>query len=232
MRKEGLKGRGFSRAVRQQKKEAALAAEGMRPKREPVRHNQQTYMVGSQTFGRRNLFQKQPWVELFLKVLYLYRGTEYLLHCFVVMPEHFHLLITPTGSLERAVQCIKGGFSFRTRKELGSSMEVWQKGFSDHRIRDAQDLTHHIQYIHMNPVRRGLCSRPEDYPYSSASGKFELDPVPQRLKPRALGAAYGAAEAAPLQRSLSAKSYSKATPVQGSADEHISDEQDDVGAIE
>src|SRR5215467_8436950 len=129
----------------------------MRPQREPVRNNQQTYMVGSQTWGRRNLFQKEPWAKLFLEVLYHYRGVAYLLHAFVLMPEHFHLLITPIGSVERAVQLIKGGFSFRARKELCSNMEIWQKGFPDHRIRDSKDLTRHVEYIHMNPVRARLC---------------------------------------------------------------------------
>jgi putative transposase len=35
------------------------------------------------------------------------------------MPDHFHLLVTPTETLERALQLIKGGFSYRARKELG-----------------------------------------------------------------------------------------------------------------
>jgi len=38
---------------------------------------------------------------------------KYLLHEFVLMPDHFHLLITPTSTLERALQLIRGGFSFR-----------------------------------------------------------------------------------------------------------------------
>lgn len=42
---------------------------------------------------------------------------RYLLHEFVVMPDHFHLILTPTGiTLERAMQCIKGGFSFQLNK--------------------------------------------------------------------------------------------------------------------
>jgi REP element-mobilizing transposase RayT len=45
------------------------------------------------------------------------------------MPDHIHGLITPTTNLEKAVQSIKGGFSHRAKRELGSSMEVWQKGF-------------------------------------------------------------------------------------------------------
>jgi len=72
------------------------------------------------------------------------------------MPEHFHILITPSVTLERAVQFIKGGFSFRAKKELQSPMEIWQVGFSDHRVRDAEDYHIHVDYIHRNPVGRKL----------------------------------------------------------------------------
>jgi putative transposase len=171
----------------------------MRPKREHATNNQQTYMVTATPWERRGLFRNERWANLLIDVLYHYRGSAYLLHEFVIMPDHVHLLITPLTSLEKTVQFIKGGFSYRAKKELGSNMEVWQKGFQDHRIRDAADYDAHITYIRENPVAKQLCDRAEDYPYSSACGGFELDPVPQGLKPIALGAAIGAAEAAPFQ---------------------------------
>ena len=105
------------------------------------------------------------------------------------MPDHFHLLITPTLILERALQLIKGGFSFRARKELGCCREIWEKSFHDHRVRDWEEYCAFRRYIHLNPVRRGLVRRPEDYPYSSARPGMELDPVPQRLKPSGMVAA-------------------------------------------
>src|SRR4051794_40375877 len=171
----------------------------MQPTREPARNNQQTYMVTSETWGRRSLFRVERWAELFVNTLQHYRGSAYELHAFVVMPDHFHALITPVGALERAVQFIKGGFSHRAKVELESNMEVWQRGFSDHRIRDAADYEVHVKYIHGNPVKAGLCEEESLYPYSSASGKYLLDEVPQRLKPHGHEAAGGAAEAAPLQ---------------------------------
>lgn len=73
-----------------------------------------------------------------------YRGKAYLLHEFVVVRDHFHLLITPLTSLEKAVQYIKGGFSHRAKVGLGSNMEIWQRGFSDHRIRDWEDYRLHV----------------------------------------------------------------------------------------
>jgi putative transposase len=205
--------------------DAALAAEGlpearMKPRREHATNNAQTYMATSSTWERRLLFQAEPWAKLLIDTLYRYRGTAYLLHEFVIMPDHFHVLISPQTSLEKTVQFIKGGFSFRAKKELGSNMEVWQKGFQDHRIRDGNDYGAHVEYIHNNPVRAHLCERPEEYPYSSAQTGFELDAVPQGLKPQSSLGSDGAAEAAPFQSRTDAalpQSKSDAAPLQTKA---------------
>jgi len=171
----------------------------LRPTREHATSNDQTYMITASSWERRDLFRNERWALLLMDTLKHYRGKAYLLHEFVIMPDHVHAIITPATSLEKAVQFIKGGFSYRVRKELGSNMEVWQKGFSDHRIRDASDYRLHVTYVRQNPVRKNLCERAEEYPYSSAAGRCEIDPVPQGLKPLQLGAAVGAAEAAPFQ---------------------------------
>jgi putative transposase len=74
------------------------------------------------------------------------------------MPDHFHVLLTPDSqtTLERAMQFIKGGSSKRIREELSFRFPVWQRGFSDHRIRDAGDYDSHQRYIAINPVKRRL----------------------------------------------------------------------------
>jgi putative transposase len=155
----------------------------VRPTREHATNTGHTYMITSATWGRRALFSNDSWARLLIDTLYHYRGSAYLLHEFVVMPDHIHVLLTPKTSLEKVVQFIKGGVSYLVKKELGSNMEVWQKGFSDHRIRDAQDYGRHVLYIRENPVRGNLCPRTEEFQYSSAHVEFELDPVPQGLKP-------------------------------------------------
>jgi len=78
------------------------------------------------------------------------------------------------------MQFIKGGFSFRVSRELGRKGEVWQRGFTDRRLRvgeyrAAQD------YVHQNPVVAGMCERAEEYLYSSANGRFVMDPIPNYL---------------------------------------------------
>jgi hypothetical protein len=77
------------------------------------------------------------------------------------MPDHIHLLITPQAiTLERTMQLIKGGFSHR----IATKLPVWQRGFTDHRIRDADDFNTRRTYIHQNPVRASLVPSAELYP--------------------------------------------------------------------
>lgn len=146
-----------------------------------------TYFVSASTCMKRCLLQSERTATLLIEVLRGYREQEkYLLHEFAVMPNHFHLLITPTITLERSMQLIKGGFSFRAKRGIGMAGEIWQTSSHDHRVRDPDDYARCREYIHQNPVRKGLAARPEDFPYSSANPKFELDEVPQRLKPGVL----------------------------------------------
>jgi REP-associated tyrosine transposase len=143
---------------------------------------ERTFFITSVTAQRRALFQRNATADLLVDVFLHYREQgKYLLHDFVIMPDHFHALITPAPeiSLERAVQFIKGGFSFR----LKSSPPVWQASFTNHRVRDDEDFARHREYIRMNPVRAGLAQRVEEYPHSSATGKFALDAMPLGLKP-------------------------------------------------
>ena len=102
------------------------------------------------------------------------------------MPNHFHLLFTPSGvTLERAMQFIKGGFSYRAKRELGVGLEIWG-GYVDHRIRDAEDFSRHVEYVRENPARAGIVSSAEEYRYSSAWPVYQTDATPQGLKPPVL----------------------------------------------
>ncbi len=96
------------------------------------------------------------------------RGRAYLLHAFVIMPEHMHLLLTPTQSLEYAMQIVKGGFSRKLHQATQRPGEIWQRGFADHRVRDREDFQIRKAYLENNPVARGLTARQEAYRWSSA----------------------------------------------------------------
>ena len=116
-----------------------------------------TYALTTATHQRRALFLRAANAELMVKMLFHYRDQgRYLLHGFAVMPEHLHVLLTPAynQTIERCAQCIKGGFSHELRTQFRS--EVWQAGFHDHRIRDLSDFRNQLEYIALNPARRGL----------------------------------------------------------------------------
>ena len=147
--------------------------------------SQSTYFVTANVSQKKSLLQTERSARLFIDVLYHYRSErKYLLHEFVVMPDHFHLLLTPTGiTLERSMQLIKGSYSFRARREFGWHEDIWQSSFLDRRVRDAGEYAKYREYLWQNPVRRGLAQAPQYFQFSSATGRYGLDDVPQRLEP-------------------------------------------------
>jgi len=148
-----------------------------------------TYFITAATFQKQQLLQSDRMARLFLDVLLHYRSQDrYLLHEFVLMPDHFHLLITPRLPLERALQLIKGSYSFRAKREIGFQGEIWEKSFYDRRVRDWEEYRAFRGYIHRNPVLRCLAAIPAEYSYSSAGPGLVLDAVPAWLKPSALSA--------------------------------------------
>src|SRR5438874_616232 len=144
--------------------------------------SESSYFVTTSTWEKKNILQSERMAGLLIDVLQNYRAQrKFLLHEFVIMPNHFHLLITPLNgaTLERAMQLIKGGFSFRVKKELGAQGEIWQTSFFDRRIREAAEFQKYKEYIWQNPVAAGLAVSAQEFPFSSAAvaGKFDLDEV-------------------------------------------------------
>jgi putative transposase len=135
----------------------------LRPNRERFIVQQAAYFISTQTARRQPFFRHDRWAKLMEQTL---------LH-------YVHVLLTPNLTIEKAVQLIKGGFSFRARKELAWKFEIWQQGFSDHRIRDEEDWQHHLDYIRQNPVRAGMVSEFNNYQYMG----FPDPAFPPGLKP-------------------------------------------------
>jgi putative transposase len=139
-----------------------------------------TFFTTSVTANRRRIFQTDRNAELLLRILHDNRQKDrFQLHAYVIMPDHIHLLLTPAEnvSIEKAMQYIKGGFSF----QLKSPFEVWERSFKEHRIKNEQDYRHHLHYIEQNPVRAGLTPTAEQFPYSSASSQQQIDPLPSHF---------------------------------------------------
>jgi len=135
-----------------------------------ARNSARTFFVSSGTNRGTAVLQTERMANLFIDVLRSYmRARKFKVHEFVVMPNHVHVLLTvgPEMSIEKAVQMMKGNFSYRAKKELGYQWEVWQKGFSEVQILTEASFIHHQNYIDENPVRAGLARSAEEYPYCS-----------------------------------------------------------------
>ena len=128
-----------------------------------------TFFVSTRASQGRAILQTDRMANLLMDVLRSYTlAGAFRVHEFVVMPNHLHVLVTIRDmSIEKAVQLIKGNFSYRAKKELGFQREVWQKGFSEVRVSDRKSFLQHKSYIEENPVKAGLVTSPEEYPYCS-----------------------------------------------------------------
>jgi putative transposase len=148
---------------------------------EAIQCDRRTFFLTTSAFGKQRLLQSNRMAKLLLDTIRKYRDAgRFEIHEFVVMPDHLHLLLTVGADMtvERAAQFIKGGFSYRAVRELGIKSEIWQRGFSEVRILTAEDYRTHARYTRENPVRAGLASTPEEYPYCSAFPGWRLDPAP------------------------------------------------------
>jgi putative transposase len=130
-----------------------------------------TFFATTKTSQGRPLLQSERNATLMIDVLRSYVAAgKFRLHDFVIMPNRVHLLMTVGGgmTIEKAMQFIKGGFSYRLKKEYGYRGEVWQRGFSETRVESRQSFCQHRDYIAANPVNARLVDSPEEFPYCFA----------------------------------------------------------------
>jgi putative transposase len=142
----------------------------------PTRHAPQentlsptrTFFATTKTHAGRRLLQSERNATLLIDVLRSYMSFgKFKVHDFVIMPDHIHVLLSVTQdmTIEKAMQLIKGRFSYRLKRECGYLGEVWQVGFSESRADDAASFKQHREYIAQNPVKAGLAENPGEYPY-------------------------------------------------------------------
>jgi putative transposase len=91
---------------------------------------------------------------------------------YVIMPDHFHWLIKlpqESPNFSKILLSFKGNFTYQYKKihNIPTSLNLWQRRFWDHIIRDEKDLIIHLDYVHWNPVKHGLVTEPEQWSQSS-----------------------------------------------------------------
>ncbi len=98
----------------------------------------------------------------------------------VIMPDHIHAVWTlPPGDAAYSIRWrnIKSRLTRQieaesrpavsARRRHKQEQAIWQSRFWEHRIRDEEDYSRHVDYIHYNPVKHGYVERPADWPHSS-----------------------------------------------------------------
>ncbi len=154
-----------------------------------ILENNLPHFITSTIINWINIFKSSEYFSIILDNFRFYQKKyEMDVIAFVIMPDHFHAICNCLD-LQKAIQYIKSYSAKKILEQLNydsekdilkmlssgkskyktrSNYQVWQEGFHPKLIRTSKMLEQKIEYIHYNPVRRGLVEKPEDWEYSSA----------------------------------------------------------------
>jgi len=97
-------------------------------------------------------------------------GERYRLQAWAIMPNHVHAIATPLGNwtLDKIVHSWKSFTATKANAVLGRDGGFWAREYFDRAIRDDIHYSNAVSYVVSNPVKAGLCKRPEDWRFSSS----------------------------------------------------------------
>jgi putative transposase len=128
------------------------------------------YFVTSNCYRRRRYFKKDGNKAVIIDFLKYYRPKyDFKLKGFVILEDHFHVLIVPRGTynISWIMKSLKVAISKRIKRKDKIIDPIWQHRFYDHIVRNDQDFKEILDYIHYNPLKHNLCKFLEEYRYSS-----------------------------------------------------------------
>jgi putative transposase len=157
------------------------------------------HFITCSCYHRQPQLDKAKRRDLFLSILEEARQKyRFVVHGYVVMPEHFHLLMTEpeVGDPSAVMKVLKERFTRKLRTEgapliasfamSGPShaepAPVWQKRFYDFNVWTEQKQIEKLRYMHRNPVKRGLVERPEHWEWSSFRSYLFGETGPVRVR--------------------------------------------------
>jgi len=147
------------------------------------------YFITSTTINWISIFASEKYFRILFDNLVFYQNKHQIdIIAYVIMDNHFHI-ICKSKTLEKAIQSLKSYTAkkliheltidnkthllekFREKKlahKIESEYQIWQEGYHPQEMTNRLILNQKIEYIHNNPVKRGLVLKPEDWKYSSA----------------------------------------------------------------
>lgn len=140
-----------------------------------------TYFFTLVTYNRKPIFSSVAAVQLLSTALtYTASRMPFETVAYVILPDHLHYIFTlPIESSDFSTRwrlikshftrqwCKEGSISNHPSRIKKGELDVWQRRFWEHLIRDETDLARHIEYIHYNPVKHGFVNAAMEWKYSS-----------------------------------------------------------------
>ena len=154
-----------------------------RPRRLSISNT--TYHITSRGDNRETLFRDDTDYQRYLQLLKAYKTKwRYLLFSYALMPNHVHLLLRPTtaeGTVSHILHDVQARYARFFNRRYERTGHVFQGRFHASIIKRDSYLLAASRYIHLNPVRAGLCRTASAYPWTSMRAYIEPDGDPLRL---------------------------------------------------
>ena len=117
----------------------------------------------------RSRLGERDYTRLAIALARMRQKHGYVLTAWVFLPNHWHAIIYPPHplSIAKAMSAIKVSSMVAINHGRCEKGEVWQERYFDHALRTVKNYGETVEYIHRNPVKRGLVKRPEEWKWSS-----------------------------------------------------------------
>lgn len=148
------------------------------PRQARKRSNSGIYHIILRGINRQRIFENREDYEKFLSILKKYKDEcKYNVFAYCLMSNHIHLLIQETDeSLENIMKKITVKYVYWYNVKYQRTGHLFQDRFKSEPVEDDRYFLTVIRYIHQNPVKAGICKKPEDYEFSSYNNYFEKEP--------------------------------------------------------
>ena len=154
----------------------SLMSLGKPPRLERVfqKYDPPLYLVTLCTTNRRKCLAIQPVHSALIKYGQIGKQRGFALGRYVIMPDHIHLFVSGTLDFNLGIW-VRGLKRVVAAAVTGGRINIWQRGFFDHVIRNSESYSQKWNYVRDNPVRAGLVTETSEWPYQG-----EIIPIEHR----------------------------------------------------
>ena len=145
------------------------------PRRARIKNPYSIYHIIIRGVNRQSIFNEEKDYKKFLEIIEsLKEKMNFELYAYCLMSNHVHLLIRENQDpISSFMQRLSGKYAIWFNKKYDRVGYLFQNRFRSEPIESERYFFTALRYIHMNPVKAGICIRPEEYPYSSYGNYFK-----------------------------------------------------------